>query len=178
MTAAPFLEFVEAGGYDDPAYWPGPAGEWRRRVNRRHPARWRGEGDEWQHRWFDRWLPIDPDQMVIHVNAWEAQAYCCWAGRRLPHAFEWEHLAQVAPDDFLWGRAVWEWTADAFLPYPGFVPGPYKDYSAPWFGSHRELRGGSFASPLRLHHPRFRNFWLPERTDVFAGFRTAAQHFA
>ena len=171
LLAGQFLEFIDAGGYDDPAFWPGAAGVWRRRSGRHHPVRWRGGGDEWEHRWFDHWLPIDPDQMLVHVNAWEAEAYCRWAGRRLPRAAEWEHAAASSPD-LLWGRSVWEWTADDFLPYPGFVPGPYKDYSAPWFGNHRELRGGSFSTHVRLHDVHFRNFFLPERTDVFAGFRT------
>jgi len=69
---------------------------------------------------------------------------------------------------------VWEWTATPFLPYPGFHADPYKDYSAPWFGSHRALRGGSFATRSRLVHNRWRNFYLPGRNDVFAGFRTCA----
>ena len=61
-----------------------------------------------------------------------------------------------------------------FLPYPGFVAGPYADYSRPWFGDHRELRGGAFATAERLHDPRYRNFFVADRNDVFAGFRTAA----
>jgi iron(II)-dependent oxidoreductase len=68
---------------------------------------------------------------------------------------------------------VWEWTADPFRPHPGFRPGPYRDYSLPWFESHRELRGGSFATHARLHDARYRNFFMPDRRDVFAGFRSA-----
>ena len=68
---------------------------------------------------------------------------------------------------------VWEWTASAFLPYPGFEPGPYREYSQPWFGDHRVLRGGSFATRSRLVHNRWRNFYMPERNDVFAGIRLA-----
>jgi EgtB-related family protein len=70
---------------------------------------------------------------------------------------------------------VWEWTATPFLPYPGFAPGPYADYSAPWFGDHRVLRGGSWATRSRLVHHRFRNFYRPDRHDPFVGFRTCAQ---
>ena len=87
-------------------------------------------------------------------------------------AAEREHAA--ADPRLRSGRSVWEWTASAFEPYPGFVAGPYRDYSAPWFGDHRELRGGSFATHDRLHHPSYRNFFTPDRSDVFAGFRTAA----
>jgi len=69
---------------------------------------------------------------------------------------------------------VWEWTASAFLPYPGFLRDPYKEYSEPWFGTHRVLRGGAFASSRRIAVPTYRNFFTPERADVFAGFRTCA----
>ncbi len=67
---------------------------------------------------------------------------------------------------------VWEWTESTFAPYPGFVHDPYRDYSVPWFGTHKVLRGGSFASPARLLRNTWRNFYTPERYDVFAGFRT------
>ncbi|OUM04346.1 hypothetical protein A8M77_01165 [Variovorax sp. JS1663] len=173
VTAGHYLRFVEAGGYDDPAFWPGEAGRWRATHPHGHPARWRLVAQEWEHRWFDRWLPLDPAQPVLHVSAWEAEAYARWAGRRLPRAAEWEHAAATQAR-FTWGGSVWEWTADTFLPYPGFAPGPYRDYSAPWFGDHRELRGGAFATHARLHDVRYRNFFQPGRTDVFAGFRTAA----
>jgi ergothioneine biosynthesis protein EgtB len=171
VTAGRFLRFVEAGGYDAASFWPGPAGRWRATHPVSHPSRWRRGAHGWETRWFDQWQPLAPDQPVIHVNAWEAEAWCRWAGRRLPSAAEWEHAATTT--DFAWGASVWEWTADAFQPYPGFAPGPYRDYSAPWFGDHRELRGGAFATHARLHDPRYRNFFLPERTDVFAGFRSA-----
>ena len=69
---------------------------------------------------------------------------------------------------------VWEWTASTFTPYPGFVVDPYKEYSEPWFGTHKVLRGGSFATTRRLIRNTWRNFYTPERYDVFAGFRTCA----
>jgi iron(II)-dependent oxidoreductase len=69
---------------------------------------------------------------------------------------------------------VWEWTADAFRPYPGFTPDPYKEYSAPWFGDHKVLRGGCWATRGRLLRNTWRNFYRPDRRDVFAGFRTCA----
>lgn len=69
---------------------------------------------------------------------------------------------------------VWEWTSSAFEPYPGFVADPYREYSEPWFGTHKVLRGGSFSTPGRLVASSWRNFYLPDRGDVFAGFRTAA----
>jgi EgtB-related family protein len=157
ITAGQFLRFVEAGG--------------------RPPLRWRQvDGHGWQVRWFDRWLPLAPDAPVIHVNAFEAEAYCDWAGRSLPSAAQWQRAATLPSDAaFRWGDSVWEWTADAFQPYVGFSAGPYKDYSAPWFGSHRELRGGAFATHARMHDVHYRNFFVPQRSDVFAGFRTVSR---
>ena len=69
---------------------------------------------------------------------------------------------------------VWEWTQSTFEPYPGFVIDPYKEYSQPWFGTHKVLRGGSFATTRRLIRNTWRNFYTPERNDIFAGFRTCA----
>ena len=171
VSAGAFARFVDAGGYDDPRLWPGAAGAWRAASALPHPQRWRRDtrGD-WQLRWFDRWLPLDPMSPAMHLNAFEAEAWCRWAGRRLPSAAEWEHAAP----QIHWGRSVWEWTADAFGPHPGFASGPYREYSEPWFGDHRELRGGAFATQARMHDARYRNFFQPQRTDIFAGFRSAA----
>lgn len=69
---------------------------------------------------------------------------------------------------------IWEWTASAFGPFPGFAAGPYKEYSAPWFGDHKVLRGGCWATRSRLIRNNYRNFYKPERRDVWAGFRTCA----
>ncbi len=69
---------------------------------------------------------------------------------------------------------VWEWTASDFLPYPGFSADAYKEYSEPWFGSRKVLRGGCWATRSRLVTPVYRNFFTPERRDIFAGFRTCA----
>jgi iron(II)-dependent oxidoreductase len=69
---------------------------------------------------------------------------------------------------------VWEWTADGFASYPGFVADPYKEYSEPWFGDHKVLRGGCFATRAGLLRNTWRNFYTPDRRDVFAGFRTCA----
>jgi iron(II)-dependent oxidoreductase len=69
---------------------------------------------------------------------------------------------------------VWEWTASDFLPYPEFAADPYKEYSAPWFGTHKVLRGGCWMTRARLIRNTWRNFYTPDRRDVWAGFRTCA----
>src|SRR5262249_43013236 len=73
---------------------------------------------------------------------------------------------------------VWEWTATDFGPYQGFEPGPYKEYSAPWFGDHKVLRGGCWATRSRLVRNAYRNFYKPDRRDVWAGFRTCGLRIA
>jgi len=69
---------------------------------------------------------------------------------------------------------AWEWTSSDFLPFAGFSPDPDEDYSRPWFGTRKVLRGGCFATSLRVGRPGYRNFFTPDRRDVFAGFRTCA----
>ncbi len=151
VTNAGYLAYVEEGG-TAPRYWKKQDGAWLRRS-------------------FERWLPLARADPVLHVSAFEAEGYCRWAKRRLPSEAEWEFAAVRGALDT--GRA-WEWTASAFLPYPGFSPDPYADYSQPWFGTHRVLRGASFSTPPRLASTSFRNFYTPERADMFCGFRTCA----
>jgi ergothioneine biosynthesis protein EgtB len=173
VTNAEFLQFVEDGGYHRARLWPAGAYAQLGSSGRTCPANWRRVGERWQMRWFDRWIPLDPFSPVVNIDAFEAEAWCNWANRRLPTEAEWEHAAATV-DGFDWGDSVWEWTASPFVPFPGFEPGPYRDHSEPWFRSHRVVRGGSFATPRDLADKRLRNFFRPDRHDAFTGFRTCA----
>ncbi len=183
VTNAEYATFVDAGGYRRRAFWDEDGWAWRASAGLEAPRYWSKAGPGWVQRRFDDEEPLPPGHPVIHVNWHEAEAYCRFAGRRLPSEAEWEYAATSfengsAPGLHLTTGAVWEWTASTFTPYPGFVIDPYKEYSQPWFGTHKVLRGGSFATPRGLLRATFRNFYAPDRGDIFAGFRTCAAHSA
>ena len=153
VTWARYLPFLEDTGTAPPRY-----------VRR--------QGDTWQGYLFGAWRALPLAAPATHLSWFEADAWCRWAGRRLPSEAEWEMAALTQPG-FHWGQ-VWEWTASRFLPYPGFVAHPYRDYSAPWFGERYVLRGASRATSPRMAHPRYRNYFMPERNDIHGGFRSCA----
>lgn len=165
-----FLPFVEAGGYEDDRWWSEAGRAWRAQVGPAHPAAIRQVAGAWQRRRGDAWQPLHVDTTALHLNAHEAEAWCRWAGRELPSEAEWECAALTLPG-FRWGQA-WEWTRSDFVPYPGFRPHPYREYSEPWFGARRVLRGACPATAPALAHARYRNFFEPHRRDVYAGFRS------
>ena len=173
VSNADYLAFIEDGGYARPECWSEAGRQWLADTGRKAPRYWRHGAQGWERLAYDAWIPLAPAEPVFHVSAFEAEAWCTWAGRRLPAEAEWECAAKAFGEAFSpWGH-VWQWTASPFAPYAGFSPDPYADYSQPWFHSHRAVRGGSFATPARLLDPAFRNFYEPQRDDIFVGFRSA-----
>ena len=223
VTQSEFAAFVDDDGYHRGDLWSPEGWNWRKSVDAEHPVYWQRDTDgEWQRRHFDEWVPLEPYLPVIHANCYEVEAYCRWAGRRLPSEVEWEMAAAAEPHSsgqgllpvkrrFPWGdepptleRAnldwnqmgcvnvnalpesdsafgcrqmignVWEWTSSSFRPYPGFEVDLYKEYSEPWFGTRKVLRGGCWTTRSRMLRNTWRNFYTPDRRDVLAGFRTCA----
>ena len=173
VTNAQYADFVADGGYDNRQFWSPAGSAWLMRQERSSPRYWQRDGAQWRTTRFGQLHTLAGAEPVRHINLYEAQAYCAWAGRRLATEAEWEYAALSGHPAFRWGQ-LWEWTASPFEPYPGFVADRYREYSAPWFTTHQVLRGASFATPARLASPKFRNFYPPERDDIFAGLRTCA----
>jgi gamma-glutamyl hercynylcysteine S-oxide synthase len=170
---AEFLPFVESGAYAEDRWWSDAGRRWRAQAQAAAPRYLRREAGHWQQWRHGGWQALDVRFAACHLTHFEAEAWCRWAGRRLPTEAEWERAACTRGAELRWGD-VWEWTASAFAPYPGFAPHPYRDYSAPWFDGRPVLRGASFMTQPRMRHPRYRNYFLPQRNDVPAGFRSAA----
>jgi gamma-glutamyl hercynylcysteine S-oxide synthase len=121
------------------------------------------------------WDPARPSLPVQHVSFHEAEAYARWAGKRLPTEAEWEKAAKAVGHELehMTG-AVWQWTSSFFVGYPGFTAFPYAEYSEAFFGDeYRVLRGGSWVTDPIVARRTFRNWDLPQRRQIFSGFRCA-----
>ncbi len=230
VSNAEFLAFVEDGGYERRELWSFGGRKWLDTevdlalveghdqpvmARPRHPLYWRYRDGQWQERVFDQWQPLPLAHPVTHVSYWEAEAYCNWAGRRLPTEYEWEAAALGnRPGEpfrrFPWGDdphpervdmdarylaqqpvtampegdgpfgcrqmlgTVWEWTTTQFLPYDGFCVDIYPYMSTLQFGDHKVTKGGSCATSSLLIRGTYRQAYLPQRNDVYTGFRTCA----
>lgn len=150
VTNAAYTEFMQATGAEPPLYW---------RCD---------EEGAWIDAGMGRHEPVHPGHPVVHVSWKQADAFARWAGKRLPTEQEWE-----AAHERLEGTGqAWEWTSSDFLAYPGFEAFPYSEYSAVFFGdTYKVLRGSSWATHPNVVRPSFRNWDLPQRSQIFAGLR-------
>ena len=173
VTNGEYLEFIADGGYQRFEFWHAEGWDWVRTNGVRAPDYWMSDSSGASHR--DHYTLagirlVDPLAPLTHVNYYEASAFCQWAGWRLPTEFEWEALASLLP----WGRR-WEWTASAYLPYPGFskAPGAVGEYNGKFMVNQMTLRGASFATPPGHARSTYRNFFHPHLRWQYTGIRPA-----
>lgn len=200
VTAGEYAAFIADGGYRRPELWLSAGWD---AVNAHHwsaPLYWRERDGEWTVFTLRGELPLHEleAQPVSQVSLFEADAYARWAGRRLPTEFEWEAAAEALPVEgnlLDSGRLMpapcagrrpsslgqcfgdcWEWTASAYLGYPGFrpLPGSLGEYNGKFMSGQMVLRGGSCVTPARHIRPTYRNFFTPETRWQFSGIRLAA----
>jgi ergothioneine biosynthesis protein EgtB len=196
VTCGEFQAFIADGGYARPELWLDAGWAAVRAGGWESPQYWRqGPDREWTLFTLGGRRPVDPDEPVCHVSYYEADAYARWAGARLPTEAEWEAAANErenpaggfldsgrlhpapAPEPGLsqmFGD-VWEWTASAYLPYPGFRPaaGAVGEYNGKFMVDQMVLRGGSCATPADHIRPTYRNFFPSDARWPFTGLRLA-----
>ena len=203
VTNHEYLQFIEQGGYRDPALWLSDGWQLLAQAGWEAPLYWQQRGEHWYHYTLAGWRRIDPHAPVCHVSFYEADAFARWAGERLPTESEWEYAAthtrnwsgnyldsgylqpaaSEPPTEFQKGHPlqmfgdVWEWTESAYRPYPGFrtLPGSLGEYNGKFMSGQMVLRGGCCATPASHLRPTYRNFFPPAARWAFSGFRLARE---
>jgi formylglycine-generating enzyme required for sulfatase activity len=180
VSWAAYVEFADDNGYDRAELWTPDGWAWLQQQQGRRAPRYveqlqggvlvlRGAGKQ-------RGLHRAPAaQPVLHVSRFEAEAWCRWAGRRLPTEPEWELAASTATSrGFVWGD-VFEWVAGSARAWPGAgAAAPGSLDTIPAMTTHGVLRGASFASRSRCVHAKARRFAPPGRDTMFSCFRSCA----
>jgi ergothioneine biosynthesis protein EgtB len=195
VTNGEYLEFIRAGGYENPVHWLSDGWATIQSEGWRRPIYWSPSLDaEFT---LTGLRELNPGSPVCHLSYYEADAFAHWAGARLPTETEWELAANEAPvrGNFVENRRwhpdpapsksdspllqmfgdVWEWTQSAYAPYPGFTPakGALGEYNGKFMVNQLVLRGGSCATPASHIRASYRNFFNPAARWQFTGLRLA-----
>ncbi len=193
VSCAEYLQFMEDGGYSRADLWLADGWDAVKREGWDAPLYWHREGSEWTVFTLrgDTALADLLPAPVCHVSYYEADAFARWAGAKLPTEAEWETAAArelPRADALLEGGALhplpahaglfggaWEWTASAYLGYPGYdaVPGALGEYNGKFMSGQMVLRGGSVATPASHIRATYRNFFPPQTRWQFSGIRLA-----
>ena len=190
VTNGEYRDFIRDGAYDDAGLWLSDGWATINEQAWRRPLYW---SEDLESEFTLAGLrEIDPHGAVCHVSYYEADAFCRWAGGRLPTEFEWEHMAgNDAPAGNLLGSKVWhpvaangsrqffgdawEWTSSAYGPYPGFRPleGSLGEYNGKFMCNQVTVRGGSCVTADDHIRASYRSFFYPDARWQFLGFRLA-----
>lgn len=191
VTNADWLEFIADDGYQRPDLWLSDGWAKISATGWRCPGYWQNIDGAWTTFTLSGRRPVVPAEPVCHVSFYEADAYARWAGARLPTEFEWEVAAAelgAARGQLLDPRRahpaaagpamvgdVWEWTASAYLPYPGFEPAPgaVGEYNGKFMCDQHVLRGASAVTPAGHERFTYRNFFPAYARWAFSGLRLA-----
>jgi dimethylhistidine N-methyltransferase len=194
VTVGEWLTFMEDGGYLRPELWLSDGWAALQASGQEAPLYWTRDGSGWSIYTLYGAAPADPALPVVHVSYYEADAYCHWSGARLPTEAEWELAASAAPGPAapavvlhpeaahpepgrvrqLYGSA-WQWTASAYLPYPGFQPAPgaVGEYNGKFMVNQHVLRGSAAITPPGHARTTYRNFFPPGAEWAMTGVRPA-----
>ena len=181
VNNAEFLEFVEAGGYEQAMLWLSDGWSWRQQNNVTHPLYWVKQGDQWFEYSLQGLKPLNTQQAVSHISFFEAHAFAQWKGCRLPTEAEWEVAAQqtlYGPHQTSLAHMFdhnWQWTQSAYQPYPGFKApeGAVGEYNGKFMCNQMVLRGGCDLTPAQHSRITYRNFFYPQDQWPKTGIRLA-----
>ncbi|KIA90148.1 ergothioneine biosynthesis protein EgtB [Kaistella jeonii] len=170
VTNGEYIEFMEAGGYDNFKLWLDEGWSWVNDNQIKSPLYWKKVDGTWHSYTLEGLKPVQPKHILTHISFYEAQAFANWKGMRLPSEFEWE----IASDQLDWGKR-WEWTYSAYLPYPNFhiAEGAVGEYNGKFMIGQMVLRGSSTATPKGHERKTYRNFFQPKYRWQITGIRLA-----
>jgi ergothioneine biosynthesis protein EgtB len=178
VRAREWLEFIDDGGYDRADLWLSDGWAAVNANGWDAPLYWRDEGHgDWTVFTLGGRRALDPEEPVVHVSHYEADAFARWRDARLPTEFEWEHAVACSAPGLLHevDDVAWQWTASAYLPYPRFRPpsGAVGEYNGKFMSGQMTLRGGARETPPGHARVTYRNFFPPGSRWMFGGVRLA-----